>query len=210
MTEDIRREGDRTDELDQRDRQIVDEPVERRDADLDYTENRPVDRDATEPAYTDDRREGSGDGRDAEPVRTEGTVTDDADRAVAAEGDAARTRDHVDDRDTHRDPTSERRPAPGPGTTTGWSEEGLLSADDRGSYQQRWDDIQVRFIDEPRQCVREADDLVGEVTTRISERFSSARQDMEQRWDGGNEPTTEELRQAVQRYRDFFQRLVAQ
>jgi len=146
-----------------------------------------------------------------EPVAT--------DRDVVAEGDAARTgepverRDvepaHPDDRDTHRDPTSERRPAAGPGTTTAWSEEGLLSSDDRGSYQRRWDEIQVRFIDEPRQCVREADDLVGEVTTRISERFSGARQDMEQRWDSGNEPTTEELRQAVQRYRDFFQRLVA-
>jgi hypothetical protein len=222
MTDDIRRDGDRTDELDRHDRQVVDEPVERRDIDLDDTGHRPIERDA-EPRDADDRREGSGDVRDAESVRTESAVADDTiradtaaaepvatDRAVAAEGDAARTRDPVDDRDTHRDPTSERRPAAGPGTTTTWSEDGLLSTDDRGSYQQRWDDIQVRFIDEPRQCVREADDLVGEVTTRISERFSGARQDMEQRWDGGNEPTTEELRQAVQRYRDFFQRLVAQ
>lgn len=214
MTEDSRRDADRSDELGRRDQQVdearVDEQAARRDADLQYTENRPA---------------AHGDVREGEPVRTDGgvahgddAVRDDAgaadpvttDRAEAADGDAARSDNRVDERDTHRDPTSERRPANGPGTSTARSEGGLLSSDDRGSYQQRWDDIQVRFIDEPRQCVREADDLVGEVTTRISDRFSSARQDMEQRWDGGNEPTTEELRQAVQRYRDFFQRLVAQ
>jgi hypothetical protein len=214
MTEDIRRDADRTDELDRRGQQVdaalIDEQAARRDTGLEHPEHRP--------AAQRDEREG-------EPVRTDGGVApgDDAvrgdagaadplatDRAAPTDGDAARTDSRVDDRDTHRDPTSERAPAAGPGTTTAWSGEGLLSADDRGSYQQRWDDIQVRFIDEPRQCVREADDLVGEVTTRISDRFSSARQDLEQRWDGGKEPTTEELRQAVQRYRDFFQRLVAQ
>ena len=238
MTEDSRRDADRSDELGRRDQQVdearVDEQAARRDADLQYTENRPAahgDVREGEPVRTDGGvREGEpvrtdGGVREGEPVRTDGGVAhgDDAvrgdagaadpvttDRAEAADGDAARSDNRVDERDTHRDPTSERRPATGPGTSTEWSEGGLLSSDDRGSYQQRWDDIQVRFIDEPRQCVREADDLVGEVTTRISDRFSSARQDMEQRWDGGNEPTTEELRQAVQRYRDFFQRLVAQ
>ena len=212
MTEDIRRNTDRTGELDHRERDVeaarTGQEAARRDAGLEHTEHRP--------AAQRDVREG-------EPVRADGGAAhaDDAqrrgaapadpaatDRAVPTDGGAATTDSRVA-RDTHRDPTSERRPAAGPGTTTAWSGEGLLSSDDRGTYQQRWDDIQVRFIDEPRQCVREADDLVGEVTTRISDRFSSARQDLEQRWDGGNEPTTEELRQAVQRYRDFFQRLVA-
>ncbi len=192
MTDDIRRDADRTDEFDRRDQPVDPARVDehggaRRDADLEYAEDRP-------PAHPDDAARGT-----ADPVAT--------DRGVAA--DAATTEGRVEERDTHRDPTSERRPGAGPGTTSGWGDEGLLSSDDRGSFQKRWDDIQVRFIDEPRQCVREADDLVSEVTTRISDRFSSARQDMEQRWDSGNEPTTEELRQAVQRYRDFFQRLVA-
>lgn len=85
----------------------------------------------------------------------------------------------------------------------------MLSDDDRSTYQRRWDDIQVRFIDEPQQSVREADDLVGEVTQRISDRFTNDRKSLEQRWESGEEPTTEELRRTVQRYRDFFQRLVA-
>jgi hypothetical protein len=116
-----------------------------------------------------------------------------------------------DDRTIDRDPSSERvAPSAGPGAATDWSSGGgLLPDDDLGSYQHRWDEVQVRFIDEPRQSVREADDLVSEITRRIAERFSDARQDLEPRWEGGTEPTTEELRQALQRYRDFFQRLVA-
>lgn len=110
-----------------------------------------------------------------------------------------------------RDPSSERiAPEAGAGPATGSGQDGLLTAEDRDGYQRRWDDIQVRFIDEPRQSAREADDLVSEVAQRIADRFSSQRQDLERRWESGDEPTTEELRQAVQRYRDFFQRLVTQ
>lgn len=173
--------------------------------------------------------------REDDLARRDQTITSDPtrhdDRATAQDAmpEDERRRDHAADRDSRdvpdagragdngtdvhdvgRDPSSERRsPASGPDTVTEWSGD-LLSSDDRSGYQKRWDDIQVRFIDEPRESVRKADDLVGEVTTRIADRFSSARGDMEQRWEGGNEPTTEELRQAVQRYRDFFQRLVAQ
>lgn len=181
-------------------------------------------------ARVDEQRAYEGDAErrgdvDGEPVRREHVDDDPAlrdDRVTAhdevAEGeprrdpavDAGRGSAEAATHDVGRDPSSERRgTSSGPGTTTEWSD-GLLSDDDRGGYQRRWDDIQVRFIDEPRESVRQADDLVGEVTTRIADRFSSARSDMEQRWEGGNEPTTEELRQAVQRYRDFFQRLVAQ
>lgn len=140
--------------------------------------------------------------RDQRPA-TERTVTYEEQPPVTDQADA--------DRSIDRDPSSEREaPSAGPGASTDWSSHGgLLPDDDLGSYQQRWDDVQVRFIDEPRQSVREADDLVGEITSRIAERFTGARQDLEQRWERGNEPTTEELRQALQRYRDFFQRLVA-
>ncbi|HSK90744.1 MAG TPA: hypothetical protein VK875_05480 [Euzebyales bacterium] len=116
------------------------------------------------------------------------------------------------DRQIPRDPSSERvePSSSGPGAATDWaSHSGMLPDDEIGGFQGRWDEIQVRFIDEPRQSVREADDLVGEVTRQIAQRFTDARQGLEQRWEGGNEPTTEELRQALQRYRDFFQRLVA-
>ena len=116
---------------------------------------------------------------------------------------------HVD-----RDPSSERiepEGASGPGASTPWSAHaGLLPDDELVIYQERWDELQVRFIDEPRHSVRQADDLVGEVTRQIVERFTHGRDDFEQRWESGDEPTTEELRQALQRYRDYFRRLVTQ
>jgi hypothetical protein len=217
MTEDIRQDRQPVDDVDRREptnATHLDERADRRD--LEHLEDRPAPADDPDVVREGEAR------RDGDVVR-EGEARRDGD--VVREGEARRDGDVVhegeargqgdatramDDRDTNRDPTSERRPAASPGASTSWRGEGLLSTDDRGSYQQRWDEIQVRIIDEPRQCVREADDLVGEVTTRISDRFSGARQDMERRWDGGDEPTTEELRQAVQRYRDFFQRLVAQ
>lgn len=134
--------------------------------------------------------------------------------SVSSSGVAATTTAPADagDRQIPRDPSSERvAPASGgPGASTDWNaHSGLLPDDDLSGYQRRWDDIQVTFIDEPRRSVREADDLVGEVTHQIAQRFTNSRQSLEQRWDGGDEPTTEELRQALQRYRDFFQRLVA-
>lgn len=135
-------------------------------------------------------------------------MSDDTRQDVDTEqvGDTRRTEDG-DRRDIDRDPSSEQtRSSDG----SERHDDGLLDPDDRESYQRRWDDIQVRFVDEPQQAVREADELVSEVTSDIAKRFSSARDDLERRWEDGEDPSTEELRRAVQRYRDFFQRLVAQ
>lgn len=160
-------------------------------------EGQPVDRQADASLAGSER---------VETRSSETVASSDAAATTTAEPEAA------GGRQIPRDPSSERV-APesgGPGTTTDWNaHSGLLPDDELSGFQRRWDDIQVGFIDEPRRSVREADDLVGEVTHQIAQRFTNSRQDFEQRWDGGDEPTTEELRQALQRYRDFFQRLVA-
>jgi hypothetical protein len=131
-----------------------------------------------------------------------------SDRVDDTRTDVAGTRtDPVDDTIA---PAPHETASTGPGASTQWNAyPGLLPDDDLGGYRQRWDQIQGRFIDEPRQSVREADELIGEVTRRIVERFSSSRKDFEERWETDSEPTTEELRQALQRYRDYFKRLVA-
>lgn len=154
----------------------------------------------------DDRRSDPVDDRRSDPIETETVSSSGVAATSTTDPEAGR------DRETHRDPSSQRvaPESSGPGTATDWNAHaGLLPDDDLSGYQRRWDDIQVGFIDEPRRSVREADDLVGEVTHQIADRFTNSRQGLEQRWDGGEEPTTEELRQALQRYRDFFQRLVA-
>jgi hypothetical protein len=151
-----------------------------------------------------------------EPVHGEGDVVEHTHAPVAATShpvDTERPASDENEGQIERDPSSEpvrRAASTGPGASTKWNAyPGLLPDDDLGGYQKRWDDIQGRFIDEPRQSVREADDLVGELTRRIVERFSSSRKDFDERWETDSEPTTEELRQALQRYRDYFKRLVA-
>jgi hypothetical protein len=155
-------------------------------------------------------------------TRTDRTVRDDERRAVdypdtEPRGDEAIADEPAADaagtqRQIPRDPTSERvapSASSGPGAPTKWNaHSGLLPDEDLAGYQKRWDEIQVRFIDEPRESVRQADELVGDITRQIAERFTTSRKDLEQRWEGDDQPTTEELRQALQRLRDFFHRLV--
>jgi hypothetical protein len=45
--------------------------------------------------------------------------------------------------------------------------------------------------------------------TRISEQFSATRTELEHQWDRGDNVSTEDLRQALRRYRSFFDRLLA-
>lgn len=76
-------------------------------------------------------------------------------------------------------------------------------------FAARWQSVQVTFVDEPRRAVEDADRLVREVMDRMTELFSSQRADLEQTWHSGGEASTEDLRVALQRYRSFFERLLA-
>jgi outer membrane biosynthesis protein TonB len=76
-------------------------------------------------------------------------------------------------------------------------------------FQSRWDAIQAAFVDEPRRSVTEADALVAEVIDEITDAFAGARAALEEQWSQGGEASTEDLRQAFQRYRSFFQRLLS-
>ena len=73
----------------------------------------------------------------------------------------------------------------------------------------RWQEIQAAFVDEPRQAVTGADQLVGEVLDEVSRVFRDQRSELEAEWSGNSEPGTEDLRQALRRYREFFDRLLS-
>ena len=87
--------------------------------------------------------------------------------------------------------------------------EPLFAADDARGYQQRWQDIQTRFVDEPKDSVRGADSLVAEVVQKLTVRFAEEREGLDHQWSTGSEVSTEDLRQALQHYRSFFQRLLS-
>ena len=64
-------------------------------------------------------------------------------------------------------------------------------------------------MDEPRQCVEKADQLVARVVQRLAESFSQERSRLEGQWSKGEDVSTEDLRIALQRYRSFFDRLLS-
>jgi hypothetical protein len=64
-------------------------------------------------------------------------------------------------------------------------------------------------VDEPRKAVQEADALVAELMQRLAQTFAAEREDLESRWSGGDDVSTEDLRHGLRRYRSFFERLLA-
>ena len=117
-----------------------------------------------------------------------------------------------------RDETVDTRPAPREHTGTAVSEaRGETAADqadaplldDSEGFQSRWEEIQVRFVDEPRGAVEDADALVATVMQRLAEGFAQERERLEAQWGRGEDISTEDLRVALQRYRSFFRRLLA-
>jgi hypothetical protein len=85
----------------------------------------------------------------------------------------------------------------------------LFDQSETERLRSRWNDIQGRFVDEPREAVAAADALVADVMKRLSEMFANERAGLERQWDRGDKVTTEDLRLALQRYHTFFDRLLA-
>jgi hypothetical protein len=86
----------------------------------------------------------------------------------------------------------------------------LFAGDQSEDFRRRWGDVQTSFVDEPRRAVEQADALVAEVMQRLAQVFADERSRLEQQWDReGGSTDTEALRQALRRYRSFFDRLLA-
>jgi hypothetical protein len=77
-----------------------------------------------------------------------------------------------------------------------------------GDFRQRWQSVQVGFVDDPRNAVKGADELVASLMTRLAQVFADERGKLEHEWDKGENVSTEDLRVALQRYRSFFDRLL--
>lgn len=130
-----------------------------------------------------DRADGPAGTEGTAPAGTEGTA--EAEAGDAAEGTAAQEAD-------------------GPGT----ADEPLLSPADADAYRTSWSEIQGRFVDDPKEAVESADNLVAEVMRTLASSFSTHKQELEGQWDRGEQVPTEDLRLALQRYRSFFNRLL--
>jgi hypothetical protein len=125
-----------------------------------------------------------------------------ADIARSPEERVQDRRDIADDRGRDldaplREPALHDRPTP------------LFAENDVSDLHNRWSEVQTAFVDEPRKAVERADSLVAEVMKRLAESFAAERAALEGQWDRGDDVTTEDLRMTMQRYRSFFDRLLA-
>jgi hypothetical protein len=96
-----------------------------------------------------------------------------------------------------------------PGQEAGHDSVALFPNDEVSRLKSTWTEIQSHFVDEPRRSVEEADGLVASTIQRLAESFAQARAHLEAHWSKGDDVSTEELRQTLQRYHSFFERLLA-
>ena len=109
-----------------------------------------------------------------------------------------------------QDQESDAAPAPSDAAASVSAPDGsLLPADMDATFQERWKEIQTRFVDEPRGAVEDADGLVANLMQQLAEGFAAERERLEAQWGRGEDISTEDLRVALQRYRSFFQRLLS-
>ena len=85
----------------------------------------------------------------------------------------------------------------------------LLVDEVAAAYRTRWSGIQDWFKDEPRQAVEEADVLVAKTIRRLVEGFAAERRSLEAQLAHPDRASSEELHQAMRRYRSFFERVLS-
>ena len=79
---------------------------------------------------------------------------------------------------------------------------------DPEALRRQWESVQVGFVDDPKRAVEDAEQLVAVVVAELVDNFRLQRQRLEATWSEGTDGSLNDLRQAFQRYRDFFERLL--
>ena len=87
--------------------------------------------------------------------------------------------------------------------------ESLFEAEAAAKFRSRWLAIQSRFVDDPRDSVKQADDLVADIIKNVTMNFADRRVSLEKQWNSGENASTEDMRVTLKRYRAFFERLLA-
>jgi hypothetical protein len=80
---------------------------------------------------------------------------------------------------------------------------------DATRYQDRWYEIQTRFVDEPRHAVQGAGELLTEMMDDLTRRLTTELGTFDASQGADEDVSTEDLRVTFQRYRAFFDRLLA-
>ncbi|MFT7837203.1 hypothetical protein Q5530_13735 [Saccharothrix sp. BKS2] len=103
----------------------------------------------------------------------------------------------------------DREPVEPSATSTTAGDAPLFGTEDSANYQAEWRALQADFVDDPREAVQRADELVAQVIQNLATTFAEHKRSLEGQWQEGAQVDTEELRQALKRYRSFFDRLLS-
>jgi hypothetical protein len=137
----------------------------------------------------------------------------DADRRNLTTADLARAgararADEVRDQDEEYLPEGSPEAADGQGARNAEKLDALFTPESADQFRSQWTSIQTRFVDDPRQAVRDGDELVAQVMKSLAESFAHERDRVEDQLRDGDNASTEVLRVALRRYRSFFERLL--
>lgn len=76
-----------------------------------------------------------------------------------------------------------------------------------GDFRDRWQRVQMQFVDDPRAAADEARSLVDDVLNALHDGLNNQRGALDG-WQSGQPDDTEQLRVAIRRYRDFMDRML--
>ncbi len=138
----------------------------------------------------------------------------DPERPAASSTEASLSEDNGGGQDREAETASLESP---PGATVGAEGESspgeerapLFTDEEAERFRERWAEVQAGFVDQPRQMVKQADDLVSDLMQQLTAGFSQRRSKLEEQWSEGDQVSTEDLRVALTRYRSFFNRLLS-
>jgi hypothetical protein len=136
---------------------------------------------------------------DATPTTADTTVTapDEAPAAAVATDTADAT-----ETDTAAGQAPELLPGDAPAAPVG----GLWAEGQRDQFRDRWRDVQLKFVDDPKAAAEEAHALVIVVVETLTSSLTRQCDELAG-WRGADKHDTEELRMALRRYRDFLDQI---
>jgi len=85
----------------------------------------------------------------------------------------------------------------------------LFSPDLTKELRLRWTAVQSSFVDDPREAVRQGNELVIQAMKSLTDTFSNERAKREGQVDHTAKASTENLRISLRSYRSFFERLLS-
>lgn len=185
--------------------EIVDVPLDDQPA---AVTDRPGDHDSDRDSNHDDAVTTYADDAKTDTLKDEGTFDDpkavDPDTEQPLDSTVSTVDDSADS-DTD-DSAPIVAPAPvvaAPAVATAAAGTTLFDKDDASSFQERWRDVQLRFVDSPKEAAGDAAKLVEEAVEKVTAALRSQREGLHADTDD-----TEQLRVQLRGYRDMLNRII--